>query len=427
MAKGRLSKTTVDTMPIPAAGDAFLWDAETRGFGLRVTKGGVRSYVLQYRVTGRPARRLTIGVHGSPWTVKSARAKAELYLAEVRAGVDPVEARRKAAATAADLDVSSYITRFVDGYLKGEWPDTWRTAKRQLETYFEARFKGRSLASIERHEVTAVFDGMRATPAAARNTHAVVRKLFRWAVNRGDIAVSPIADMAAPPAPKPRKRVLTPDEIVAVWRASYHLSAPFGPWLRLLVITLQRRNEVAGLPWTELSQANGLWNLPGPRAKNDNDHIVPLSPLAVAELDALTWSRKGLLFSTTGRTPISSFSKLKTKLDGYMVPIMQEMADERADALGEDREPVTIAPWVFHDLRRTGTTALQQLGIPIEVTERVINHISGETAGIRGVYNLYAYLDEKRAALDAWAKYLGQLIAGASETSNVIAMARSVG
>jgi hypothetical protein len=114
---------------------------------------------------------------------------------------------------------------------------------------------------------------------------------------------------------------------------------------------------------------------------------------------------------------------MKAKLDAAMVPILQKMADERAKALGEDPHTVTLDPWRLHDIRRSGTTALQALGFPVEVTEKVINHRSGEVSGIKAVYNLYAYENEKRAALDAWGSYLDRLIKGADTASNVVALA----
>ena len=418
----RITKKAVDTAPIPVGGDVYFWDTEPRGFGLRVTPNGIRSYVVQYRLSGRPARRTTIGVHGSPWTPETARSEALRLLTIVRSGVDPVEARKKAVRLATDFEVAAYVGNFVTGYLQTEWPDTWRTAKRQLETYFVQPLKGRSLMMIERHDVTAILDGLRGMPAAARNVHAVIRKLFRWAVNRGDLAVSPIAEMEAPAAVKARKRVLSPDELIAVWQASAFLPTPYGPWVRLLMITLQRRNEVAGLGWPELSHNGRLWALPGDRAKNGRDHIVPLSALALAELDELKWKTRGLLFPSSRETPISGFAKIKSKLDAAVLPLLQGMADERADALGEDREAVTLPRWVLHDLRRTGTTAMQSLGVPIEVTERCINHISGETAGIRGVYNLHSYATEKRDAMEAWSAYLQKLIVGSHGLSTVTPM-----
>jgi hypothetical protein len=112
-------------------------------------------------------------------------------------------------------------------------------------------------------------------------------------------------------------------------------------------------------------------------------------------------------------------------LDKEMLPILQRLADARSAVLGEQPEIVFLKPWRFHDIRRTGTTQMQALGVPIEVTEKVINHKSGETAGIRGVYNLHAYTDEKRKALDAWGAYLGRLIAGA-DAPNVVALPAKV-
>ncbi|WP_237487341.1 tyrosine-type recombinase/integrase [Parapontixanthobacter aurantiacus] len=328
------------------------------------------------------------------------------------------------------MEFSKYVDTFTDAYLKSEWRDSWADAKRQLELHVIPHLRGQALPEIEKADLARVIRRLSDRPALARNTHATLRKLFAWAVDQGDLVSSPIP--AAPPGVKARKRVLSPDEIVALWQASFELARPMGQFVRLLVTTLQRRGEVAGLPWAELNSLKKVWMLDGERAKNEDDHLVPLNPLAVAVLaemanatghEAKRWPRKGLVFSTTGATPISGFSKVKKQLDREMLPILQDMADKRADALGDERELVLLRPWRFHDIRRTGTTQMQALGVPIEVTEKVINHKSGETAGIRGVYNLHAYTDEKRDALEAWGAYLEKLIARAS-APNVIALAK---
>ncbi|WP_085810157.1 site-specific integrase [Sphingomonas sp. TZW2008] len=432
MARLKITKRSVDDAPIPAAGDAYFWDTELRGFGLRVTPKGVRSYVVQYRLPSRPARRMTIGVHGSPWTPEKARKRAEQILFDVKRGDDPVQAAKKRAREAVDLEFSRYVEAFTDGYLKHEWKDSWADAKRRLEQHVVPHLKGRPLPEIEKHEVSKVILRLKDRPALARNTHAVLRKLFAWAVDQGDLGASPIP--AAPSVVQARKRVLTPEEVVAAWQASFKLDRPMGQFIRLLFATLQRRSEVAAAPWTEFGELPKLWRLEGERAKNDNDHLVPLSPLAVEVLaemaagpspvvgKAKPWPRKGFVFTTTGTTPISGFSKVKAKLDREMLPILQALSDKRADALGHERELVFMPPWRLHDIRRTGTTQMQALGVPIEVTERVINHTSGETAGIRGVYNLHAYNDEKRKALDAWGGYLQRLVAEAEQGSKVVAL-----
>jgi integrase len=282
-----------------------------------------------------------------------------------------------------------------------------------------------TLPAIDKPLINSVFDKLKDRPALARNVWAALSKLMSWATKqRGDLAINVMASMDPPPGASARKRVLSDDEILALWRATYKLNDPFGRFIRLLLITLQRRSEVGGLWWKELSHNEGLWRLPSDRTKNGLDHLVPLSTLAVAELEGFGWKHRGLAFTTTGKTAISGFSKLKKRIDKLMLDELQKIADERAEAAGEKPEPVEIDPWRFHDLRRTGTTRMQALGIAIEVTERVINHHQGgEASGIRGIYNLYEYQTEKTHALQAWSDWLEQLVTGASPASNVVQLA----
>lgn len=132
MAVLKITKRNVDAAPKPEKTDAYFWDTDLRGFGLRVTKNGVRSYVLQYRLPGRPARRMTIGIHGSPWTPEKARSRAEEILMDVKRGDDPIVAAKKRARAAVDLEFAKYVETFTDGYLKHEWKDAWGDGKRQL-------------------------------------------------------------------------------------------------------------------------------------------------------------------------------------------------------------------------------------------------------------------------------------------------------
>jgi integrase len=419
----------VEAVP-KGTGDVFLWDDELRGFGLKVTPAGKRSYVYQYRIGGRGSktRRWTIGSHGSPWTPTTARDEAERLALLVGQGLDPVDAERKRRQDAVTLEFSAYLDLFVTQYLEVEWGSSWKLAKRRLEMHVLPSLKNRVLTDLTKADINAVFDKMRGQPASARNTWAALGKMLAWAEKRGDIPLSVMKTMDAPPTVKARRRTLSPDEILALWRATRLLNKPFGQFVRLLLITLQRRNEVGGLWWKELSHNEGLWRLPAERAKNGLDHLVPLSSLAVVELTSLRWKHRGLVFTTTGETHISGYSKLKTRLDSLMLTELQKIADKRAEEADEPRHVAELAPWRLHDLRRTGTTQMQRLGFPIEVTERVINHHQGgEASGIRGIYNLYEYQDEKTRALQAWADWLDQLITDAKPASNVvpIAVARS--
>ena len=161
------------------------------------------------------------------------------------------------------------------------------------------------------------------------------------------------------------------------------------------------------MDWSEVDLTARRWTLPAARAKNDEEHIIPLSNLAVVELERLEPRQSGLVFTTTGTTPISGFFKGKASLHDAMITYMKERQSET----GGDPGSVEIPNWRLHDIRRTGATNLQALGVPIEVTESVLNHISGTRAGVAGIYNRYKYDAEKRTALDAWDKKLRKLCA----------------
>lgn len=407
MVSTRITKRTVDAAR-PAASNSFIWDEDLRGFGLKVTPAGSKSYILQYRMGGREAatKRHTIGKHGSPWAPDSARKEAERLMVFVRQGVDPSDVERRRRREAVTLAFGDYADRFVDLYLKEHWRDSWKEGKRILDKNVKPVFGSRSLATITRADVAELLDSYADRPAMKKNTHSVLRKLFKWAANRGDIASSPIAEMQGPKAVQSRRRVLSHEELVCAWLAAGKLNYPWQPVIRLLIATLQRRDEVAGLPWAELDIENATWELPAERAKNDEGHRVPLNALALNEILAVPRTKRGLLFTTTGTTAVSGFSRAKRRLDAYMLQIMKTRAAER----GEDAEDVVLAHWRLHDIRRTGTTNLQALGVQIEVTEAVINHISGSTAGVAGVYNRFKYDPQKRSALEAWNQKLNEIL-----------------
>ena len=422
MAQGKLNKRTIDALE-KAERDVFLWDDELSGFGLKVTPAGSKVFLYQYRLGGRGSktRRWTIGRYSSPWSPAQARTEAERLAILVAQGVDPVAAQKERERIQNTKSFSAYVETYAEGYLEPEWGKSWQQAKRTLELHVIPVLKDKPLPDIGAEHVHQVLDRLRNRPGLQRSTWAVLSSLFRWAEKRDDIGKSPMAKIDPPSGAKPRKRVLTPDELIAIWRASYSLEAPRGALVRLLMITLQRRSEVAGLQWTELSKAKALWHLNGERSKNGLDHLVPLSALAMAEIDRIKWRTRGLVLpSSTGKTPVSNFSDMKAALDAAMLPILQELADAAADERGEEPHEVKLAPWRLHDLRRTGTTNLQALGFQIEVTERVINHHQGgEASGIRGIYNLHDYHGEKARALEAWAQHLMGLFTPPEKTNLV--------
>lgn len=407
MANQPITRRTVEALQPCPGRDVYTWDTSLKGFGLRTTPKGVKSYVLQYRVGGGAARRKTIGIHGSPWTTQTARREAERLLMVVKQGVDPVEEQREAKRKEKTLNFSAYCDQFVELYLQSHWPDTWPEAMRTLENVAKPRWGKRSLLSLKRSDMVKLMDDYADRPGRKKYVHSLLRKLFNWAVDREDIAVSPLAGMKAPKPAASRRRVLGQEELICLWLACERIGWPWGPYVRLLILTMQRRQEVAEIDWSEIDVEAGIWTLPAERAKNDEAHIVPLTGLAIDQLKALGPKAEGLVFTTTGTTAVSGFSKAKKALDDDMKKIMLKRQEERGGAA----KLVSIPDWRLHDIRRTGATNLQALGIPIEVTEAVLNHISGTRAGVAGIYNRYKYGPEKRLALEAWNSRLRELLA----------------
>ncbi len=378
--------------------DIYVWDPRLKGFGLRITPRGAQSFVFQYRVDGGPARRKTIGPVGSPWTPATARKEAERLLVLVYQGIDPVEAKREAKRKKETLNFRTYSERFVELYLKPNWRGTWGSANCTIHNVFIPRWGNRPVHEITRADIVKVLDEYSDRPARRKEIHSLLRKFFNWATDRQDIDVSPLAGMKAPKAVPSRRRVLSDDEVVALWRATENSGWPWGPFVRMLILTMQRRQEVAEMDWSEIDIDARRWTLPADRAKNDQEHVIPLTSLALAELQLLGPKRKGLVFTTTGTTPVSGFFKGRAALHKDMIAHLKAKQIED----GGDPDQVDVPNWRLHDIRRTGATHLQSLRVPVEVTESVLNHISGTRAGVAGIYNRYKYDDEKRTALDAW-------------------------
>jgi integrase len=213
--------------------------------------------------------------------------------------------------------------------------------------------------------------------------------------------------------------VLEDAELLLVWMASNALRYPFGPLIRLLILTGARREEVAALEWAELDREASVWVLPPSRSKNGVAARQPLSSLAVTELDILAkrhgtaagWPKSGLVFSTTGSTSVSGYSRAKARLDKAIT------------ALAEKQDTLPPSPWRLHDLRRTLATGLQRLGVRFEVTEAVLNHVSGSKSGVAGIYQRHDWAEEKAAALEAWAYHVTGLLTEVDQT-NVVRLSK---
>ncbi len=405
MPKAKIAKTTIDALePKRCAdgslADGYLWDAELKGFGCKATPGGKKVFIVQYRVGGRAGKtqRVTLGPHGKI-TADQARKMARSALGKIADGQDPARTKREERRKLGGQTFKDIVESFLAVHAK----DTryWHEKRARLASGDLENLCGRPIHTITRAQISGAIEAVQTrSHAAARLLFADIRPIFAWVLNRGTVETNPMAGMRGPSPLADRKRKLDHEELRAFWKATAALDWPWAPFYRLLLLTGQRREEVAGMRWVEIDLKKALWRLPSleeyqpQRTKNGQEHFVDLSPQALAILEALPGSRTGLVFTTTGTTAISGFSKVKARLDALM-----------AKELGRE-----LPPWRNHDLRRTVSTLMgDDLAIDPAVIDRIQNHTTGLKANMRGPYQLQQLREPRRDALIKWGAHVEKL------------------
>lgn len=416
----RINKSTVDDAPLPPKGGrTLIWDIDVKGFGVRITASGTRTYFLKYRTGGReaPLRWITIGQHGSPWTPEKARKKAAELLTQVRAGGDPV-AEREAERGQAKVDAAAREDRMFS-VLAENWfrnhveRDNLRSAKDirgVLDRDLKPAFEGKTIDEVTRKMITRALDDIgERSGAAANKCHKWLRQLCNWLVEQGDIEHSPVANVKKPFPDSSRTRVLSLGELVVLWVSLDHIAEPFRSYYRLLILLGQRLREASDAPWSEFDLDAGDWHLPKTRTKADRDHIVPMSEQAIELLEDIQPNPKlrvGFVFTTNAKVAISGFSKMKKAIDAAIAKLLANSSDAR-ELVGD-----SITHWVVHDIRRSLSTGCQAMGIDLMHTEAILNHAIGKKAsGAARIYHLHDYYDEKAVALEKWGELIERAVA----------------
>jgi integrase len=389
----RLTVKNVEAMR-PGADRREIPDGHMPGLYLIVQPSGARSWAVRYRHHGQ-SRKHTLGSYPAI-DLKAARALAGKALRAVAEGRDPSREKflaRTAKSDSVDHVVEEFLERHVQ---RSNRPRTAQGTERLLRQHVLPHWRSRLVHEITRRDVLKILDRVvdGGAPIAANRTFAAVRKFFNWCVARDILAVSPCAGVKPPSAERARDRVLSDDELRLVWAAADKLGGTFGPLVKLLALTGQRRDEVARMRWEEVNIENRLWTLPAERTKNNKPHEVPLSNAALAVVERVPRVAGSPFVLTTngGAPPISGYSEGKRRLDALL--------------------PADIPAWRLHDLRRSCASGLARLGINLPVIEKVLNHSSGSFAGIVGVYQKHSFADEKRQALEAWGGFVAALVEG---------------
>jgi integrase len=395
MPSARFSARFVKNLAAPRQGRVDHWDsiisaddALPGSFGLRVFASGVKSWQIMYRVPRRDGtlkqKRLALATYPA-FGLSEARELAREALKKVARGADPAEDRKVIRAKLAAMPTVEEAAReFIEHYAKPR-NRSWRETQRIFERYVFPVWGERLLPTITKSDVADLLTAIAAggAPYMANRVLAAIRRFWNWSLEQGKTEISPVANVKAPAREISRDRILSDEEIAAVWRACESMGWPFGPLIQLLIVTGQREDEVAGMRWSEVDLERALWTLPREASKSDRLNQVPLPPLALQILDRLPRSGD-LVFSTTGKTPVSGFSKAKTRCDQLS----------------------GVSGWRLHDLRRTVASGMARLKVEPWVVEKVLNHQTGQLSGVAGVYNRWGYSEEKREALSQWALHL---------------------
>ena len=395
----KLSDTIVAALTCPRGKkDILVFDGILPGFGVRVTAKGKRIFLLQYRYGGK-VRRMVLGSYGDELTTTQARAKAQIRLGEARDGRDP-EGERRAKRTAAiaseaenkraEAEAAFTFRRLVEDWerrhLSGMRPSYRTDAVSRINLHL-ATLLDRPAGTITKTDAVSELDRIAkaAGDTTARRVMGYARSAYGWSRKRGSAAINPFEGLPPIGREVSRDRVLTAEEITAIWDAVGQLPPVHGAFVRFLMLTLARRDEVTQMRWSEVAPDLSRWRIPASRSKNGRAHMVHLAAPAHAVLAGVPrLDPDGLVFATGPGKVITTFS--------WMVRQIQATS--------------STAGWRLHDFRRTGVTALAGLGFPPHVCDRLLNHVTGAIQGVAAVYQRAEFLAERKAALEAWAAYV---------------------
>jgi integrase len=394
-----LTDAFLRTLRPPERGRIELRDTRVRGLVLRMTPTGAATWSVRALLRDGKHARVSIGPYPA-MTLAEARRTALDALARIHKGADPVAEKRAARAArktmAAEATVAERLAEWQQAKTS-RWSDRHAAeVARLVEKEIVPAIGAKPLRATTREDWTCLVAKRRVeAPALAALLYRVCAAFLNHAEAEGwiDAPILPRKGAArlAPPPP-PRERALLDAELVAVWNASAAEPPKSRAFVRLMILTGCRRAEAAGITTGEIDREAGIWRLPGTRAKNGRAHVMPLCSLALAELDAV-WPEHGAEAGSDWRllgahgNGFVGFSKLKSRIDAK----------------------ANIAPWCWHDLRRTVRTGLARLGVDRLHAERALNHASVQTH-LERVYDKHNYEAETRAALRRWQAHVASLV-----------------
>ena len=396
----KLTAKTVASLSLGDKADVIHFDEDLSGFGYRLRAGAggkvKRSWIAQYRRAGA-TRRVLLG--SDVLSPEQARAAAKKVLAQATLGNDP-QADKHDRRDRDRLSLRSVLDEYLLHKKERLRAKTFGEVSRYLTGSYFRQLHGMPVDAVTRKDVASVLVTItrQRSPITAGLARGALQAFFVWAMQQGLVESNPVVGTAPPDMGKARERVLSDQELVAIWNACG--DDDYGRIVRLLWLTGCRRQEVGGMAWGELDLERGLWTIPAARSKNGRAHTLPLMPMVldiIAQVPRMV--SRDQLFGTRAASGFCDWGKAKAALDARC----------------------GVSDWTVHDIRRTVATRLADLGIAPHVIEQILNHQSGHRAGVAGVYNRSSYEREVRAALALWEDHIRSLVGGGAR--KVVALA----
>ncbi|WP_299771183.1 tyrosine-type recombinase/integrase [uncultured Tateyamaria sp.] len=368
-----LSDRTLKNLSTPTSGQTTFWDEGLSGFGIRVSQGGAKSFVVMY---GPNRTRRTIGRYPTV-SLKQARDKAKELLAEFTLGLD----------TKRSITWSAARERFLKDCERKNKPNTVAYYRKRLDAHF--KFGQRNLSDISKQDVLQRIRRIKTSASEQHHAFVAARTLFNWAIREDLLASSPLHGVKGFKPAQARERVLNDHELQAVWAEAKRAPYPYGAIIQVLILTGLRRNEAAQLEWSFVDETAGMITIPAHLTKNGRAHAIPLGKTLVQVISDLPRINQFLFPSAHEKgTVFNGWGKSKARLDAAL---------ENVD------------PYTLHDLRRTFATTHAKIGTSVHVTEKLLNHVSGTISGVAAIYNRHTYIEEMKVAMTAYETYLERL------------------
>jgi integrase len=404
--KLKLDTKTIASLELAGRAEEIVWDHDLPGFGIRLRRNGGdtrRTFVVQYRISGRRTRRVTLGA-AAKFTPTEARAAARKILARVALGADPQGEKQNKRETAAQTFKAA-----ADAYLvakeKDLRPASFKVARLYLTGSYFKPLHSHPITTIRRSDIATcirtIINSRSASTAAAARRHASA--LFTWAIAEGLLGdqAHPVEGSTRPEGSAARDHVLTDAELVAIWNACGN--DDHGRIVRLLILLGSRRQEIGGMRWSELNLEIGTWTLPRERSKNNHPHTITLPTPALDIIRSASRSSRDHLFGIHASNGFMGWSDAKRKLN-------RRLAD-------------TVKPWHLHDIRRSLATGMADIGIEPHIIEACLNHFSGHRRGVAGIYNRSSYERAVTAALARWSEHVLAMVEG--RENKIVALQRA--